>query len=241
SYPAFMTRALAARRPGVEWTTVNLSVFGVGSSRMSLILGKALAFQPDLVILAPHGSNEYEDERDLAYVRAVNSGYKGLLFKSRAVVLLKQVFDQHLSFRPDSPPTLEFEEEETASLKPENVARWHAALRENMRNMVQRARDRTVPVLLVGRAERDRGPGGRDSTQTAAVNDLLRQLANRPDVVFFDLSAALDTAFRTPGDRAAVFQDESHLQAQGHAAAGEALATLVLTQFRLPEIGARLK
>jgi hypothetical protein len=56
---------------------VNLSAVGIGAERQRLRLEEALGYEPDLVILHVHGSNEYEDYRDHLYLENLHRGSAG--------------------------------------------------------------------------------------------------------------------------------------------------------------------
>ena len=68
---------------------VNLSAVGIGAERQRLRLEEALGYEPDLVILHVHGSNEYEDYRDHLYLENLHRGLGGLVLQSRFAVTIQ--------------------------------------------------------------------------------------------------------------------------------------------------------
>jgi len=92
NYSFFLESILNVEMGDGGWTILNLSADGAGSTRMLLLLNRVFQFEPDLIIVHVHGSNEYEDERDERYRQSVNSGVNKLLFHSHFFVLLKKVY-----------------------------------------------------------------------------------------------------------------------------------------------------
>ena len=83
-YGAQLERALNEQAPEYEWTVINLSADGFGTRRMFRILIHMLGYRPDAIIVHPHGTNEYGDQRDARDPAALLGGLNGLLLRNRS-------------------------------------------------------------------------------------------------------------------------------------------------------------
>ena len=80
-----------------SYQVINGSINGYGTTRMLVLLKQILALnqKPDLLIIHPHGSNEFEDEVQLAYRNELlGEWYNRLLFQSKFFLVLKQINQQ---------------------------------------------------------------------------------------------------------------------------------------------------
>jgi lysophospholipase L1-like esterase len=221
SYSALLERELQPELRGRSVRVINFSARGIGSRRQRLLLEEALRHEPDLILLHPHGSNEYEDERDLAYARALHADLGGLTFHSRFVVTAKKLLERELEIAAparvaEDDPARERELGED----PEVQARYHDTLTKNLLAMMSAARSRKVPVLVIGRADREPG-----SAREEALNDLFRKVA-ADGGEFFDLESALESVEQDERER--LFRDRVHLRADGHRLVAARLAPRVV-------------
>jgi hypothetical protein len=205
-YASQLERALDEQLPAYDWKVINLSADGFGTTRMVRILNHMLRYRPDAIIVHPHGTNEYEDERDARYRDAVRAGINGLLLRSRLVVLLKKAELVVLRTGDRLPPV---EDEQSASLHPENIARWQAVFTKNLEGLACMSRELGIPAVYVGRAERD-APAFRND-RTERLNAPIR---NEP--LYVDAAAALaKAAAEHPGD--SLWYNNTHYSEAGHA------------------------
>lgn len=220
SYSAALEGLLQKAHPDRPIRFLNLSADGIGSTRQLLLWREALAQKPDLLILHVHGSNEYEDERDRAYVASLHRGLGGLALRSRLVVALKRAYADATRLASPVKPAAEMPDEATQTQDPEVRRRWLATLDANVGEMLALAAAARVPVILVGRAER----GEELSAYGADVNALLAGKAG-PSVRYFDTEAAFSAM--SPAAREALFKDSVHWKVAGHQAIADRLAPLV--------------
>jgi hypothetical protein len=216
-YPSRLEADLDAGHPDFEWAVVNLSADGFGTTRMARILTRMVHHRPDVVVLHPHGTNEYEDERDALYREQLREGVNGLLLRSHLLVLLKKA-ELHV-VRTGEQLLDTVDDEETASLDPENNQRWSAMLAANVDRFDCVIRELGVPAIYVGRAERD--AKGFRNERVELLNEPIR------DAPFFvDAAAALArAATERPG--AVLWDDNTHYSELGHAVVARELYELL--------------
>jgi hypothetical protein len=222
NYSAVLEGMLHEAHPDRPIRFVNLSARGIGSTRQRLLWHEALRHQPDLLLLHVHGSNEYEDERDRAYVATLHHGLGGLALQSRLVVALKRAYRAATSLASPVKPAADMPDEATETEDPAVRRRWLATLDENVGAMLAEAAAAHVPVILVGRAERL--DDGKLSPYGVEVNDLLARRAG-PSVRYFDAQAVFSAM--PPAAARALFRDSVHWKAKGHRAVAEHLAPLI--------------
>lgn len=217
-YPARLEAALDAQLPGYDWTVVNLSADGFGTTRMLRILTNMLRHRPDALIVHPHGTNEYEDERDARYREELSAGINGLLLQSRLIVLLKKV--ELAWFGAGNRLVSEVEEEGTARRDPENLRRWEATYAANLARIECLSRELGIPGVYVGRAERD-APGFRNGH----VERLNGPIRNGP--LYLDAAAALVKA-AAEHPEATLWINNTHYSEAGHAVVARELLSRFL-------------
>ncbi|MFO7563826.1 MAG: SGNH/GDSL hydrolase family protein [Enhygromyxa sp.] len=230
AYPARLGEPLE-RALGREVEVLNLAVRGHGTTRMLEQLDEALGLDPDVIVIHPHGTNEYEDERDAAYVAALHEGVPGLIRRSEFATVLQKLAAGRLYRRARGIVDLRKapqEESETANTEkaageiPANVARWQAKIVANTELMVERARASGATVVLVGRGER---PGPDGSAWVDYMDGLLRPIARHdPGIDYVDPMAVLKAGGADPAD---AFVDTSHFNARGHREIASALAETI--------------
>lgn len=207
---------LSERCPSVNWENLNLAVRGYGTQRMRVLMEEAASYQPDLWILDPGGTNEYEDERDLAYAWSLHTGPWRWILQSQLVVLKRKEWSGSLPEQAakEAGPRAE----EVASADPANQARWREGQRQNLAAMVQQARAADQAVVLMGRASLE--PEDAVRQQNFA---LLGELAG-PDVIVVDADESLPRRNR----RVYFHRDRNHYSAAGHAHLSGIVADAIL-------------
>jgi hypothetical protein len=153
AYPEQLDVLLRARYPDQDWQVINLAASGFGTTRMLHVLRNMEHYQPDVIVVHPHGSNEYEDERDARYRAELHAGLNGVFLQSRLIVLLKKL--QAAWLDPDPAPREPRNAEQLAGQDPENRTRWQATLVRNVEAIAALAEARGVPLFFVSRAARD--------------------------------------------------------------------------------------
>ena len=228
SYTPRTVKRLTELCPAVRWEGLNFAVGGYGTSRMRVLMAYAQQHQPDLWVIDPGGTNEYEDERDLTYGQQLHTGPWRILFESWFVVLGRKSWSDAALARPnqfDGPNG-----EGSASAIEANLARWHETQRRNLAAMTDTAREGGQPVVLMGRMfpdELDVDPRRRRN------HSVLTEL-EAPDRVVVDSFTTLPE-----GDRKRFFRkDQNHYSGQGHAHLSRVLADTVLA---LPLVQERCK
>jgi hypothetical protein len=206
-YAAQLERALNEQAPEYEWSVINLSADGFGTTRMFRILIHMLDYRADAIIVHPHGTNEYEDERDARFRGTLRAGLNGLLLRSRLIVLLKNAELAILGAGSRLP--FDMEDEQTASLHPENIARWQAIFDKNIERIECVSREVGIPAVFVGRAERD-APAFRN----ARVERLNAPIREAP--FYVDAAAVLAKA-AADHPKAALWYNNTHYSETGHA------------------------
>jgi hypothetical protein len=224
---AYTTTAIRTLRAGcgaLRWEGVNLAVRGQGSTRALVATEEALRHDPDLIILDFGGTNEYEDERDLAQRTQVHEGIWEYLLASRVIVIGRKLLSRR--FAVMRTPPVPGDGERVASSVPANLSRWERTLAANYRELIAMARARKIPVVVVGRASfRGHRPGSR------ALANHQRFLSLAGDgVLLFDAHAAFMALPRA--QRAGLFlPDRNHYSREGHRIVGEGLAELLLREL----------
>jgi hypothetical protein len=219
-YASRLEHALDEQLPQYDWNVVNLSADGFGTTRMVRILTHMARYRPDALIVQPHGTNEYEDERDAHYREELRAGINGLVLRSHLLVLLKKA--ELFVLRTDNRLLAEVEDEQSASLDPENTRRWEVVFATNIERTDCVIHELGIPAIYVGRAERD-APAFRNGR----VERLDAPIRDEP--VFVDVAAVLaKAAAERPG--VTLWYNNTHYSEAGHAVVARAL----LEQF-LPD------
>lgn len=230
NYPSRTFELLERAHPGRKLRLINLSVPGFGSTRQVLRFREALEYEPDLFIVHTHDTNEVREDQRRAYVRNLHSGVAGRLLYSNAVVVLKKWWTDALGV-PTPRPSSADSDEETAGLdKAAKLERWEKGLEHNVHTMLDMAKPRSIPVILVGASRADTTDlcGGRGR----ALNGFLSTLVTGSSVQFLDVPALFRAAIERK--RRKVFKDAIHYNAEGSHLVADALAPLVETA--LPQL-----
>lgn len=224
AYTSSLIRSLKQDCRALRWEGLNFAVKGHGSARVRVAVNEALQHDPDLLLLDFGGTNEYEDERDQDQRARLHAGIWNYLFASHAVVLGRKLLARRF---PALRPTLASgDDEHVASRDPRNLARWQRSLADNYQAVINLARARGIPVIIVGRASlRAHAPGSRE----LANHRLFLSLAG-DGVLLFDAHAAfaaVDEARR----RSLFSRDRQHYSAAGQRLIADGLAALILREL----------
>ena len=220
NYSYYLQRILKTKHSENLWTVVNLSADGIGSKRIRLLLEPAIQLQPDLFIIHVHGSNEYEDERDYSYRNELYSGTNGIFLKSYFFVLTKKIFSHLTSF--DDSLSSNVENEIEASKDPIKLNRWNGIIDDNIKKIATLSKNHQIPVILVGRAEKNDSTNGFSSSRCIQINTIQKRHTNNA-ITFFDTASVLSNASDQNYDKNLIFSDNTHLTAYGHQLVAEQL------------------
>ena len=220
AYPELVGSILNERYPDYDWEVINLAVSGFGTARMLNLLPRVLRYHPDALVFHPHGTNEYEDERDARLRDQLHSGLNGLLLRSRVVVLLKKLELRWLGGEEgEEGETAPANAEHFASLVPENRARWMESMVANLGQIACLTESLSLPTIYVGRAERDA-----ESFRGEQVERLNGPISSQP--YFLDAAASLTSVVSEYGV-SGLFLDWSHYTRTGHRVIAEELCELL--------------
>lgn len=223
AYSGRLLRALRQDCEALRWEGINLAVKGHGSARILLAAQEALRYEPDLLILDFGGTNEYEDERDLAERDRLHAGIWNYLLASHAVVLGRKLLARRFAALR---PTARTGDEQLASRDPDNLARWQRSLAANYHALLALARARGIPVVIVGRASlREHAAGSRE----LANHRLFLSLAG-DGVLLFDAHAAFQ-AVDDRRRRSLFSRDRQHYSPAGQRLIAEGLEALLLREL----------
>lgn len=225
NYPSRMIELLAREHPNRALRLINLSVPGFGSTRQLLRFREALEYDADLFIVHTHDTNEVREDQRRAYVRLLHSGIAGKLLYANSVVVLKKWWSEALGV-PAARPVVAANEDEAASLdKGQKLERWLQGMQRNVQTMLELAKARSIPVILVGASRGD--TSGRDRP----LNVRLRTLVDGSRVQFLDVP----TLFRPQMEhKRRLYKDNVHYNAEGSRMVASALAPLV--ENALPQL-----
>lgn len=214
SYSKKLEAILNERHPDRHWEVFNLSADGFGTERMLRTLAAMMRFEPDLLVVHPHGTNEFEDEQDARYREELHAGLNGWLLRSRAIVLLKKLEAEHLARKQASLPPADAEA--LAERDPANVARWMKNMERNLEGLACMAETAAVPAIYVGRAERDA-----DGFRNERVDRLNAPISSMQHYV--DSASVL----AGKGEPDSLFFDNTHFDVAGHELVARRLAELL--------------
>ena len=214
NYSNYLEDALNKSAPQHVWRVINLSADGYGSSRMLLLMKKALAYEPDIFILHVHGSNEYEDERDFKYQQEINSEINRMVFASQFLVLSRKVFNYLTS---TTKPESDDESEIKASSIPSNILRWNANIEKNLEAMIRIAKDKGIGLVLIARAERNDGAEGYCDEETIEINRIIKEAQESYFFsLFVDTPTVMQSYYPLRNGKNVLFTDNTHWADEGH-------------------------
>jgi hypothetical protein len=226
NYPSRTLELLERAHPGTSLRLINLSVPGFGSTREVVRFREALEYDADLFIIHTHDTNEIREDQRRAYVKEIHSGLAGKLLYLNSVVVLKAWWTNLLGLHSprgvaDDAP----DETEAAKLE-----RWQAGIRRNEQIMLDLAKTRGVPVILVGPSRAD----SRGRVHDRGLNLFLSTRVG-PSVQFLNVVELFEADFEKRHRRQ--FKDKVHYSADGTRVVAAALAPLV--ESALPALRSR--
>jgi hypothetical protein len=220
NYPSRTLSLLERAHPGRALRLINLSVPGFGSSRVVVRLREALEYEPDLLIVHTHDTNEIREDQRRAYVKALHAGVAGKLLYLYSVVVLHEFWAELFEVRSTRRAAADIPDETEGLSESAKIDRWHAGLERNVQTMLDLAKARGVPVILVGPSRADDHGGVRG-------RPLNRFLSTRvsSSVQFLDVVELFLENFAQKRRR--LFKDRVHYSAEGTRVVAGALAPLV--------------
>ena len=213
NYPYYVEKLLQQQFKNKEIEVINLSADGYGSTRMLLLSQKVMQYKPDIIIWHVHGSNEYEDERDLNYKASLHAGINKLLFSSHFFVILKKVYS-FITLR-NTAVQWDAEGEIEANANIENQLRWNRRIDKNLTEVRELAEKNNIKLLLIGRVERDYGDNTFVTEKVDSMNALIENHQSK-GVWHINLQGFLLNSFSDDSSRKALFIDSAHLVDEGH-------------------------
>ncbi|HEY0469585.1 MAG TPA: hypothetical protein VGC79_35590 [Polyangiaceae bacterium] len=226
NYPSEMLALLERAHPGRALRLINLSVPGFGSTRQLVRFREALAYDADLFIIHTHDTNEIREDQRRNYVHKLHSGLAGKLLYSNSVVVLKKWWSIALGI-PAPRAVADAEEDGAEGLdKRSQGERWLSGLEHNVQTMLDLARSRSIPVILIGASRAN--TAGRDRP----LNNYLRTCVHGSSVQFLDVPGLFRPEMLQKHRR--FYKDNVHFNAEGLRRVAAALAPLVETA--LPQL-----
>ena len=222
NYPSRVFQQLERAHPDRNLRLINLSVPGFGSTRQLVRFREALEYDPDLFIVHTHDTNEVREDKRRSYVRNLHSGIAGKLLYSYAVVVLKNWWNNALHVAAPPPVATGNDEAEDVDIAVKRE-RWENGLEHHVDTMLELAKARSIPVILVGTSRSDTRDLSSKSGRT--LNGFFATRANGTSVQFLDVPALLREAVKARPRR--VFKDAVHYNAEGAQLVAGALVPLV--------------
>ena len=216
NYPSRTLTLLEQAHPARSLRLINLSVPGFGSTRQIIRLREALEYDADLLIIHTHDTNEIKDDQRRAYVKELHSGLAGKLLYLNSVVVLKAWWSNLLGLRAQRPVADDLPDETEAA----KLERWLAGIERNEQTMLDLAKARGVPVILVGPSRADSHGRVRDRP----LNPFLSTRVSG-SVQFLNVVELFVADFEKRHRR--LFKDKIHYSAEGTRVVAAALAPLV--------------
>jgi hypothetical protein len=214
-----------------EWNArvVSLAISGIGTERMVPLFSEAIELGADLILLHPHGTSEFKDEREHEYQERLFTGLPGLVLRSQFVVVAKKWMLEKLHLKGEVAVSrtnkAAARREAQAAAK---VTRHLKTMTDHVDAMLELARKRKVSVIVIGRAHSPHGGDLYGEDVERAINASLRRSARRHAASYFDLTAAMA---KMPGlDRA--YRDGVHLTARGNRHAAKQLGPAISGSLR---------
>ena len=232
NYPSRMLAALQLAHPDHALRLINLSVPGSGTMREVVRFREGLEYSPDLFVIHIHDTNEIRDEQRRAYVDGIHSGLAGKLLYLDSVVVLKKTWTTVLGLPvvlgADSDTT-----DETAGMdEAAKVERWRIGMTHHVQTMLDLAKARSIPVILVGPSRAD--TSGRSGARGRPLNPFLSARVSN-SVQFLDVVELFVNDFTRR--RQHLYKDRIHYSAAGASLVADALSPLV--ENALPALRAR--
>lgn len=148
SYSVQLASMLNQQYPENSHTVINASVNGYGSERILITLHELFSQQPDLIILHPHGTNEFDDEVRRSYYQTelVGKWYNRLLMQSKfflAIKRLNQSVTPHEFTNQTAWAKTEADHDEATK------QRWQTGFNTNLEKICQALNQADLPAIMV--------------------------------------------------------------------------------------------
>ncbi len=180
-----------------------------------------------------HGSNEFEDERDLKEAVRLKSSYEGVIRKSRFFCLLKKYMDKNIFVRMVEKDEAIPEETYQRWFVDGKRAEWRRTLAENTAAIVRVANEKKLPIILMNRVVRaDSLPGYADD-ETRDFNAINADIAGA-NVLVVDTPALFEKHFGLNADKARIFLDPVHWKPMAHQLIARDLVQLMTEKAFIP-------
>ena len=213
NYPSRTLELLERDHPGRSLRLINLSVPGFGTTRQLVRFREALDYDADLFIIHTHDTNEVREDQRIDLRAQATLGDRGQAPVCELGGRAEKVVGQQPWKSPGPRPVVDAAEEEAEGLGKENRAeRWMLGMQSNVRTMLELAKARSIPVILVGAGRGDNG--GRDRP----LNDYLRTCVRGSSVQFLDVPGLFRAEIEQKHRR--FYKDKVHYNAEGSAPRG---------------------
>lgn len=225
NYPSRTLDLLQRAHPDRKLRLINLSVPGFGTTRQVVRFREALEYEPDLLVVHAHDTNEIREDQRRAYVAQLHSGVAGKLLYLHSVAVLKAWWSDFLSVR--APRAVAPESSEETESEAQKLERWQTGIERNVQTMLGLARARGIPVVVVGPSRADRRRGARDRPLNAIFETQIGGSAQ-----FLNVTALFTAEYaRRPRP---LFKDNVHYSAEGTRLVAAALAPRI--EMALPAL-----
>jgi hypothetical protein len=223
NYSVYLENALRRQSDSNSYYVINAAVGGYGTSRLLIVLRQILQSdeKPDLIILHPHGSNEFEDEVQLDYLNDLKRKWHNqLLFKSEFFLLMKRL---NQLIVPNILVEQRAEDEIEAGKDQEQQAQWQRAFNKNLAEMCEIINAAEVPTILILRAVNPSWSENNTftNTQTQHINaNTHRAIKACNNIYIFDTPVVMEQLYPNPTVDTvnSLFVDSSHWQVKTHKA-----------------------
>jgi len=216
---------------GTQAEGMNLCLGGNGVRRNSIVLERALRYQPDLVILHLNNSNEFEDERE--WRRAVSSAswapknwlQKSFLISGIHEAKTEQIYWKWIPMKIRSRDLINDADAELTALNDaKQVGEWQKRVETVFQESIASARRLGIPVLIVSQCTISPESSAPRLLSDNGLDAFAATLTG-PGVFHLSMKETLASV-----DYPALFADGSHLRSKGHEILAHAVAKIVLEQ-----------
>lgn len=233
SYSYFLEKYLNSTAHNANFEVINCSATGIGSSRILSLFQKSLTYDPDFVIIHLHGSNEFEDERDLKEAQKLGDSYEGIIRKSWFFCVLKKFVDENV-FRK-----MQLVEDE---IDPETYARWFIpgkrdewfnTLSSNTTQIVKLAGENSIPILFVNRVFNSDTLATFEDEESVKFNSITKQI-DQKNVFMLDTPELFLSRYGKQTERDSIFIDTVHWTPETHEFIAKQIAQILENNNLLP-------
>jgi hypothetical protein len=226
-------------KPNETYHVINTSTNGYGTTRMLVLMEQILETnqKPDLVIIHPHGSNEYEDEVQSAYYNEMkNKWYNQVLFKSKFFLIMKEI---NQLIMPDILTTQTADAEMEAEQDPERALKWRRIFRANLGKMCHLANTANVPIIVVLRVTNPYVSSDNtfaDDTTHTINADTYESIGDCENVYILDTPKVLEQLYPNPTSETIddLFVDTTHWTSETHQIVATQLLEVIESNNLLP-------